>query len=685
MKSDKTRRRQLYLLTNMNTRHMSRIITGLLLVVCCGAVSGMLPRASADGPKTTGATLTGRVIDMVGRPVVGATVKPLLKPQLPLAGDNPRQPREPEFLPEVAADAAGRFVVTGIPLDNSVRVLVSKPGFIYSVGGKVTVQGREHSCSDVVLAPLTARLEGTVTNAALQPVAAARVFSPEGGPEAFTVTGDDGKFLLPALPAGEVQVIAAHGNEVATAQAQTGGGVALVLRPRSVLPGRDLTRAQEIFTRIKLEALERDPPNIDLIGIAMMVAGRHPDFALQVGTDFHGNLDERVVGAAIEEFARKEPVRASMWAPAKLETIKGADTRLRTVLALGKAVGASDPELGLSLFRQAQQLVAARPANDHPNLRTYHNLNLWLLAHTLKLPEAAALRGQMIAAMELEQDPHMLGAFAEFVAPIDIALTKSTLARIPIEARSRSYYRVIPKLIQVDLPWARQLLDDAANMPQTDKGFGWDYTSLEVVKQLAQTDAVGALALARRVREPLVRVAALYFAARNLPAGEAVGVLTEAFEAATTVSNPSPARLAALVYDKDAAAGLKLFAAARDNLGRTPVHASRSIWAYFYSRVDPAQSRIFLEQEMAREKLKLLQWGVSPESYYPVAAMAAVDLDRALALFESIPSDPTTENNFWMRTDTLGCIARYVLASEKERHTMPFLPARVGNYLDMER
>jgi hypothetical protein len=188
-------------------------------------------------------SVQGRVVDTRGRAIVAASVKARVMVPM-VTGQEETRVAQARFLPTHTTDEKGAFTVPDVRRGTTVALLVSQPGYIYKSGGQVTEVAGAYRTTDVVLAPLTARMEGTVTDANNTPVGGASVFSPDGGPDALTKTDAAGKFVLEALSEGEVTVIAAHGDTVATVKARTGTGATIELKPRQVLPGRDVFRAQ---------------------------------------------------------------------------------------------------------------------------------------------------------------------------------------------------------------------------------------------------------------------------------------------------------------------------------------------------------------------------------------------------------------------------------------------------------
>jgi hypothetical protein len=92
---------------------------------------------------------------------------------------------------------------------------------------------------------------------------------------------------------------------------------------------------------------------------------------------------------------------------------------------------------------------------------------------------------------------------------------------------------------------------------------------------------------------------------------------------------------------------------------------SPSAFAFYYAAVDPAESRLMLEREWARQ---LEAHGGGGSDWGPrelPLAMAAIDVERALEMAQALPGDNA-------RFDIQRKIAQYVLASPQVRRTMPF-------------
>jgi len=629
--------------------------------------------------KVTLASLSGRVLDERGRPISGATVEPrLTPPATPGADPNLSSYVEVKVSDAVVTDVNGKFLVNSIQPGSGIALTVSKPGHVYRSGGKVLNENGRYSVPDVVLAALSARIDGVVTDAAQLPVAGAQVFCPDGGAAALATTDAAGKFSLPALPRGEVLLIAVHADTAVTVRVRTGAPATLQLHPRVPLPGRNVTKAQEIITRAKVDALasaDEDDPNGDWLtgSLAALLVVHSPEAALQAATDLRGNVSDYALYHLIDTLAKADPVRASIWAPDKISGIKQANVRIGVTEELATAIVGTDPDLARTLYAQLRQHVAEQAAaGDARQLQ--RNFSLYKLALPLRLPEAEQLRRDIVVALEKLQDKQEIENMADSMASVDTELTERLTARVAEDERSSRFQTIVPALTKRDMPAALRMLDRIEKLPRRDAEFQFAYAALPVISELGKTDPATALALARRVRSPQAMASALVRAARVQPKEQAVTLLQEAFKVAPQYPVYTSAQIAALAYDLDPAVGLKLFSqvkAKADVYNSTPSNAAT--WPFYHSRIDPAAARIELELEYARKKDAALQLGETQGLFAVAVAMAALDLDRALELY-TLPASLGGRRASWSRSSALTGIVRYVLATTSQRYTLPFNP-----------
>jgi len=631
------------------------------------------------------ATVKGRVVDSAGRPVEGVRVQPRIKQPMD-PGQDENQAEQPKFLPPLVSDAKGAFQIDEVRPGTRVAWLVDKVGYKYLSGGKVTEAAGTFNSTDIVLAPLTAGLKGVVRDAANKPVAGIRVYSPDSGNEETATTDAQGRFELNGLPAGEVTVIALHGNETALVRAKTGGSAALTLRPLPALAGGDVWRAKEVLSRAKLEALGQASAGQIDYDLAKILSAQAPDLALHLGTDYFGTLRDTIIAMVVGNFAKANPTRAALWAPDKLATIKETRQRFLATANLGAEVASFDAELGSTLFIQAQKLFQQISVADRES--SLYLKPLLKLAMALKQPQADEYRKLLLAEGEKENRGFILGNLAAQLAEVDTDMARQILARIEPEERGEAYQQVVSRLVPRDMTGAVKLLEEwrKLGLERTE----WRYARVvpKVVAELVKTDPDGAIALARTVTYEGGKEAALVLAVPLLPRDKALKVLREMSGTTSLYSQLSPAQVAALTYELDPEAGRKLFAEAALAGANTPREAInewmdsaytnlRIQWAFYGSRLNPDASRIVIEREFARKQDTLAQLGrLAPEGMdspiYIALAMVALDFDRALQLIADMPFDKDDRFSVYGRTNVYRQLARYALAPVSKRATMAF-------------
>ena len=162
-------------------------------------------------PAATGA-ITGRVVDLNGRPIAGAEVWGLA------------------FRDRVGAtraDADGRFRLAPLKEDKPVTVWADAPGFARQRReGLHAFAGRDHDIGPLTLLPGT-RIRGRAVDARGRPIADAKILVNDfrfilghtisSDQTEWTLTGDaEGRFTTPPFPAGEVHFLFAAPGKVRT-------------------------------------------------------------------------------------------------------------------------------------------------------------------------------------------------------------------------------------------------------------------------------------------------------------------------------------------------------------------------------------------------------------------------------------------------------------------------------------
>lgn len=223
----------------------------------------------------TAAALSGRVVNGDGEPVAGAHVAARIK------GTDERPPAvRPDDAVRAASAEDGRFTLRGLPADARLTAVARRPGFLPAHGDHDLTAAADRPLV-LVLRPARAAT-GRVVDPDDRPLAGVRVTARPataggGGDAVETVSGEDGSFTFPHLPAAEVDLHAAAGGfaPVRVRGVEVDGGPAaadlgtLVLAPGAALHGRVSTPAGEPVAGARLWVAEADgrPPEVVLNGI----------------------------------------------------------------------------------------------------------------------------------------------------------------------------------------------------------------------------------------------------------------------------------------------------------------------------------------------------------------------------------------------------------------------------------
>lgn len=148
------------------------------------------------------AALVGRVVDEAGEPVPGARIDLRWQAFLP---EEPDRPVGEPILRDTRADGEGRFEMRGLPA-GTAQVSASAPAFVPLEGVEVELPRPAATGELRLVLERGALLQGRVTTAAGEPVAAVRV----GVSGASAATNDDGLYWLEGAELGRQEVIFLH-------------------------------------------------------------------------------------------------------------------------------------------------------------------------------------------------------------------------------------------------------------------------------------------------------------------------------------------------------------------------------------------------------------------------------------------------------------------------------------------
>jgi hypothetical protein len=609
-------------------------------------------------------TLTGRVVSPGGAPVPGAEVSAQV-----IIPSTVEEGVGTGFTRQAVTGADGTFSLPGIPARAEVRGLkATKEGYSYVSGGEASARGETLQAADIVLAPLTASVSGQVVDAEGAPVAGALVVCPKGAPGVIVETDSAGRFTLESVPPGEPRVIAAHDRSFGQAHA-SGGALTITLAPVPPLPSSDILRGFAMLIEVKRAAAGTEYYAIDSLPVEL--AAYDPDLALRLAQRADGTVSPEALAGVIFQLADRDPARALTWAPPHLAQLSHSDPMSLIALGvLGLAAAERQPELAADLHRQLDEAVAAMPKGDGGGpvtlfLRAYQVA----LAGRLGDPVAENLLTDLVGAtrevvsQQGGRDRGLMEAVVEGVAKGSPALAERAIALSGLEEPqlTSARARAVESLASYDVAAADRVFSAMRPSSEETAAHYYAVAAKRLIDALGPQDPARALAIAETITLPAERPTALAMAARFQPAAQAAPLFREAQQGAAGNAG-ALAWIAALGMAVDPALGTELFATAHDaqTAATKQTGSFDPRFAFYYSRIDPAETRVTMESEFARRRSATAEEGpfvLTP----PILAMAAVDVDRALEMARSIAL-----------LDAQRKIAQYVLAPDSVRRTLAF-------------
>ncbi|MDQ3812681.1 MAG: carboxypeptidase-like regulatory domain-containing protein, partial [Armatimonadota bacterium] len=488
-------------------------------------------------------TAQGRVRTPDGQPVSGTHIKA----RIGFHRGSPYSWRNAQ----ATTDAEGRFTLTELQPESTIEFTIEKRGYRYVSGGQLTKQDGAFTITDIILAPLQAKIEGRVVDATGAPVAGARVMSLDGDLDVHVTTDDAGRFILGSLPEGEVEVLAAHGFRVGKARGRTDGPPLLVkLEAGDPPPSGDLGRGAAILEEVvKTSPQSRETAPLELVPYDV-------DLALKLARQPDGSVPDKVLQEIINRLAQSDPARAARWGPEHLNEIKDPLLRLQSAVALGLAVASTQPELAGSLLQSAREWVKPKDYSEE-NARAYFRLAA--LAQRLKAAQAESLFQMANAVAEratgekTQMFHSLLSSYVAAVARFDPRLAEEVGRQLPSQYYAGALARAIRDTASSDPALARTLLDmleklaERAKLDGTDSKDGYlpsvsqvfGGAAKVVIRAIGPRDPAAALALARKVQQREHKAHALALAAKFQSADSAAQLFREATDLAAKESMPA--------------------------------------------------------------------------------------------------------------------------------------------------
>jgi hypothetical protein len=616
-------------------------------------------------------TVSGRVVDSAGAPVEGVKIAGTFS--VPMGGGMSTRPTR-----NAVSDAQGRFTLTRMRASKDVAVSGKKDGFAFRSGGEVAKVGDTWTASDLVFAALNRRIEGTTAPGARVAAAGREVLADATG-----------RFTLEGLPQGDLAVFAAAGGKFGQATAKGNGPLQIELKTQG-LQGVD----SELGRKIWLETAQ-DPQNEKYYALSWLQSKTGQPIedtfeALQLAAQEPPTpARDWQLAALVEKWAPRLPVASRV---AALESvIKGIGTPEIALMAwLDAANSVNDVALAKRAVAASVPVLEARASDFN-----WREWNLYRLAPATERAQGAAAGAQALdraiawtmthhGAVKPREDGQYVGGGrdeymklgAEFVGAGSDALihrlieaidpetgyhVQALAASIPVVAKTRGPEAALPLLDEL-LKMAAAPAKGRSRMSNNDPVWAFGQAARRVIPLLGAKSPQKALELARRVTHESHRARAIAAAARFQTGAEAAKLWREAVAEANPEDAP---RFAAQVWEIDRKLGAELFQTARERVAAAmnQPYVQRNLWptyAFYFARVDAAQSRLILEREWVLSLEKKERSGAIAR------AMSAIDATRADEMARQI-ADKEFESPEARRK-----IGQYLQTGEELRRDLPF-------------
>lgn len=624
--------------------------------------------------KATFVEVKGRVVSAAGTPIEGANVQ--IQILIPMGGGSYSGNNK-----KVITDAEGRFVIPKVRPEHKVQsATITKAGYKFVSGGKVSKKAGYWEVTDAVLQALTNRIAGRVIDAAGAPVEGAQVLAPSGGPKARAQTDATGHFEIKGLPENSARVIAASSQGYGEVSGQ-GQNLDIALKPHGALTPRDIERGFELLKQSIIKAPR------DRYSTVQQFAVIDPDRALQLAQLPGDNAPAATFETILDTLIEQDPKRAATWVPPHLDEIKSPRNRFDTTAHLALAVADFNPELFETLYARVQKDYAALKNGDQERDQYWHSILMGQLASKHGDLDAEDYWNKALTLAIRSPDNNADGAREGFqtnglvqsvvtsAAPYNLEFALFAASQLPPRDKTMALSSVISELVKVkNFRQARDLLEKLSAIPNQDAESNFSQSAVELIKATGKDDPAGALALARRVESEFEKGTALALAARFQPKDEAIKLLREAAtltpdEYGTRVR----AEIALIAFEFDPALTKEILTPELEGIeaklrGEEEVGASDNAniapFAYAYGFVDAPTSRLLIEAEFARQ-LTVPVEGYNSQLTELTRAMASLDLERALQM-----ADALAALNKDLGVNARAEVTGFLLATPDERREM---------------
>lgn len=576
---------------------------------------------------------------------------------------------------QLFTDANGEFSYAKLRPEETVSVAAKKSGFVFQKGGEAKQKDGIWTVSDLILLPLSARLEGRAINSNDEPIAGARIVAPIGGAGSETVSDAQGRFVLRDLPEGEVVVLGFVGQIFGRWSGKTGATVELKLSEQP-LATRDEKLGAQILDDLWRETEGKKYHFRNVLQYEFPLDMARPAWAKPEA------VGPEAAYGQIFGVLQSEPKRAAEIAAAAYGTARDPLWQKRFAALAGLGLAKTEPEIAKNWLVKAREanakinpkngaqsdyldsqsfLIALSGAlNDEGAQRDLSELLAWAIR---ELPAEAENRWVLTTGSALRQATPIIALGAPQFIP-------TLLAEMPQNEAIEALGETIPTVAKTDLPLARKLLEQLEKMPSAEKTNGssnqtvpyaFGLAAKPVIEILGPQDPKAAVELARRVKDEGQQGEALALAARFQSPKIAAPLWREAADLSRSATKI--AQYAAQVWELNPELGEELFELAIEKLSAERFGDSSNQTAgvaFYLAPANPAHARMLIEEAWIRARLPGEQ-GARPEAL--ARAMSAIDAQRAIEMARELGEDGF---------DARRKIAQFLLADDKARRDLPF-------------
>ena len=646
--------------------------------------------------KVTLASATGRVVDAKGAPVANA------KLQITVFLDKERNSRT---FRQVSSDNNGDFTVDKLRPEQAVAFgKIEGDEFAVLETGEAVKGANGWSLGEIIVARQDAVVTGQIVGADGQPVANALVVATGKWTPNFATTDATGNFKLEKLPAGTVEIVAAHGEEFARQSVDASAPAPLALKlASSTKPTREaifkmLDGAKERQYHLSSSLLgAMDAPT------ALEISVRADGVALETAEGAAKPKAGRNLASMLQNLAKRDPAQASTWGVEQFERFEWEpNARVSVGAALALSALKTRPDWTKSWFERER---AAQPLNDLSAEAADRYFQLAGIAGALGLPDAddlldlgltvadAAVKGKAreekantwgasiarggtpLVMKLIEEWPaatriKALGGAVSSTAPFDAASAQTLFEALQAARKDPEIVKADAAIENSEEPWREENSKRSEESARRALVAGW-----------ATVDAAKMMSVAEGFDQEYYKQAALLTAAARQIDAKQFDEATKSLRAAKLGENygGDESRLAGLAarYNRPFAdeiflATEKKLTAADNRFGDDNYRAGLSGLAWHLAPLDPARARLLLENEWVWRRTKAAAEKEAEYSQHGqemgqiAASMGALDLVRAQEMFEALPKK--NNQSGWYR----GMMVAALLARTPLERVSPF-------------